>query len=352
MQNEEDDNGLLFANNASVNTEEHHNSVEVQLTTQPPSSRERSDLSFSYTLRKVFSREPDVDSKEAQPLSYPYKKPEIHYDDPAEHIEVDGRAIAISAAVGEGEATLDGSYSMRKARSCPISPLYEEEQYEEQSKKKKRGMFGKRRVKNALSTMGDDETSLGKKGKKIKKKDSGNDDSTRCNTPDNSYADNSYFLEVELQDNKKKRRFDPWMITLIVLVCFILGTGAFASAHFLPDLLGEAGYEEIVYTPTDISASPSSGDGTSVTFYAMADAPYTDHERENIMPYQINNLSSSADFLIHLGDLQYAGDGCQEYAYQAASDILKQSTIPVFVIPGGKFFVSTTNFSLYIRCYY
>jgi predicted phosphodiesterase len=69
----------------------------------------------------------------------------------------------------------------------------------------------------------------------------------------------------------------------------------------------------------------------------MADAPYTDHERENTMPYQINNLSDSADFLVHLGDLQDAQvDKCREPAYQAAEDVLRQSRIPVFVIPGGK----------------
>jgi hypothetical protein len=339
LQNDEDNNWLVANNNASDDTEDHHDSVEVTLDTS--ASRDRSDLSFSYALRKVFSREPDVDRKEAQPLSYPYKKHETHYDDQAEHIEVDGRALAISAAVDEGQATLDGSYSMRKAKSCPIAPLYEK-QYEELSKKKK-GMFGKRRGKNnALATISDD-NNLRKDGKmKLQTKASRDDETTRCTTPDNSFADNSYI------DKSRKRRFDPWMITLIVLICFILGVCAFAGAYFLPDLLGKA--EEIVYTPTDISASPPSGDGTSITFYAMADAPYTDHERENIMPYQIKNLSSSADFLIHLGDLQYAPDGCQEYGYQAASDILKQSKIPVFVIPGGTF-VSTTRFSSYIHCW-
>lgn len=330
-QNKEDN--WLVAN--SDDTEDHHDSVEVILST--PSSRERSGLSFSYTLRKVISREPGVDSMEAQPLSCPNKnkKPKIHYDDQAEH-EVDGRGLNISAAVDEGKATLDGSYSMRKAKSCPISPLYEA-QFEEQ-RKKKTGMFGKRRGKNNPLASMSDENSLRNNGeKKLQKKASRDDETTRCTTPDTSFADNFYM------DKSKKKRFDPWMITLIVLVCSILGTCAFAGAYFLPDLLGKADIggshaETIVYNPTDISASPSSGDGTSIIFYAMADAPYTDHERENIMPHQIKNLSSSADFLIHLGDLQYAPDGCQDYAYQAASDILKQSKIPVFVIPGGTFF--------------
>jgi len=326
MQNDEDKHGLV-----ANDTDEHHDSVEVALNATP-SSRERSDLSFSYALRKVFSREPDVDSKEAQPLSYQYEKPETHHDDQAEHIEVDGRALAISAAVvDEGQTTLDGAYKIRKAKSCPISPLYEE-----QSKQKK-SLFGKRRRKNAVATKSYD-YSMRKDEKKLQKQASDDDESTQCITAANSYADNSYFLEEERQDKSKKRCRDPWVITLIVLVCLVLGMGAFAGAYFLPEMLGKAdtaqGNKEIVYTPTDISVSPSSGNGTSITFYAMADAPYTDHERENIMPYQIKNLSSSADFLVHLGDLQDAADGCQESAYQAASAILKQSNIPVFVIPG------------------
>mmetsp|Transcript_28179 Transcript_28179/g.43559 ORF Transcript_28179/g.43559 Transcript_28179/m.43559 type:complete len:542 (-) Transcript_28179:139-1764(-) len=327
LQNDEDKHGLV-----ANDTDEHHDSVEVALNATP-SSRERSGLSFSYALRKVFSREPDVDSKEAQPLSYQYEKPEIHHDDQVEHIEVDGRALAISAAVvDEGQTTLDGAYKIRKAKSCPISPLHEEQS------KQKMSLFGKRRRKNAVATKSNDK-SLRKDEQKLQKQASNDDESTQCITTANSYADNSYFLEEELQDKSKKRWRDPWVITLIVLVCLVLGMGAFACAYFLPEMLGKAdtssqGYKEIVYTPTDISVSPSSGNGTSITFYAMADAPYTDHERENIMPYQIMNLSSSADFLVHLGDLQDAADGCQESAYQAASAILKQSNIPVFVIPG------------------
>ena len=98
---------------------------------------------------------------------------------------------------------------------------------------------------------------------------------------------------------------------------------------------------------TNISISPPFGDGTSITFYAMCDAPYTDHERENILPYQMQNLSDSAAFLVHLGDLQSRRvDECQEYAYQTASDILKQSRIPVFVIPGGGFVVADRGTSM------
>ena len=92
---------------------------------------------------------------------------------------------------------------------------------------------------------------------------------------------------------------------------------------------------------------PTSSNETKITFYAMADAPYTDHERTVIMPQQIANLQNNsytnftntdaddAAFLVHLGDLQRAKvDECREHAYQNASAILKKSSLPVFVIPG------------------
>lgn len=294
---------------------EHPDSVEVSLATSPrtTASRERSsDLSFAYTLRKVFSGEPDIDRKEAQPLA--------SYDCNA-HIEIDGRTYAImsSSAVDEGEATIDGAYNMRKAKSCPISV----DAFIKQSSGKKRGIFVKRRGKSKSS---------GEGGKKLQKNTTF--DESRCSTLSTKM---SSFSEDDLQDKPKKGRLNPWMITLIISVCALLGTGAYACVYFLPDIISGKANTVVGYKPTNISISPPFGDGVSITFYAMGDAPYTDHERENIMPYQMQNLSDSAAFLVHLGDLQDAQvDECQEYAYQAASDILKQSRLPVFVIPGGE----------------
>ena len=53
------------------------------------------------------------------------------------------------------------------------------------------------------------------------------------------------------------------------------------------------------------------------------------------MPDQIDGIGSDAEFLVHLGDLQWAAvDKCREYVYEEASDILKRSKVPVFVLPG------------------
>lgn len=86
--------------------------------------------------------------------------------------------------------------------------------------------------------------------------------------------------------------------------------------------------------PVADTPRPSKPIGTT-RFYIMADCPYDDNERNNLMPKHIADLSPDAEFLFHLGDLQYAKvDRCREGAYQSASSILKKSPIPVFVLPG------------------
>mmetsp|Transcript_3038 Transcript_3038/g.6299 ORF Transcript_3038/g.6299 Transcript_3038/m.6299 type:complete len:812 (+) Transcript_3038:138-2573(+) len=74
---------------------------------------------------------------------------------------------------------------------------------------------------------------------------------------------------------------------------------------------------------------------TITTFYVMADAPYSDEERYHLMPRHIDQLGDDGEFLVHLGDLQYAVvDRCREGAYYEAKEILKKSRMPTFVLPG------------------
>ncbi|KAL7525449.1 hypothetical protein ACHAWF_001362, partial [Thalassiosira exigua] len=85
------------------------------------------------------------------------------------------------------------------------------------------------------------------------------------------------------------------------------------------------------------SQSPTSSpaEGTYTMFYVVADCPYNDEERYELMPRYIAELSPDADFLFHLGDLQYAKeDFCEEWAYEIGSSILAKSPVPTFVLPG------------------
>ena len=81
--------------------------------------------------------------------------------------------------------------------------------------------------------------------------------------------------------------------------------------------------------------SEVSPEDTITTFYVMADAPYSDEERYHLMPRHIDQLGDDGEFLVHLGDLQYAAvDRCREGAYYEAREILKRSRMPTFVLPG------------------
>ncbi|KAL7456096.1 hypothetical protein ACHAWC_007997 [Mediolabrus comicus] len=79
-----------------------------------------------------------------------------------------------------------------------------------------------------------------------------------------------------------------------------------------------------------------SSEDTITTFYVMADAPYTDEERYNLMPKHIAELDpDEGEFVVHLGDLQYAKvDACREGAYDEAKQIMKKSRVPAFILPG------------------
>ena len=100
------------------------------------------------------------------------------------------------------------------------------------------------------------------------------------------------------------------------------------------DLTPTAAAESALEATVDSGFTNSTGD-TSTTFYAIADCPYDDNERQYLMPDYIRNLDGEADFMVHLGDLQYARvDRCREYAYREAADILGKSRITTFVLPG------------------
>jgi len=70
-----------------------------------------------------------------------------------------------------------------------------------------------------------------------------------------------------------------------------------------------------------------------VTFYAMGDVPYKPEE-DKLLPQQIDDLPDDAEFVIHVGDIKGGGPPCVEAVYQKVSGMLRQSTAPVFIIPG------------------
>jgi len=85
-------------------------------------------------------------------------------------------------------------------------------------------------------------------------------------------------------------------------------------------------------TPT-----PNSG---PVNFYVLADEPY-DLSNARQLTLELEKLPSDAEFVVHLGNANGdAQSACQEYGYERAANILRESPVPVFVIPGDRDWVT------------
>jgi len=81
--------------------------------------------------------------------------------------------------------------------------------------------------------------------------------------------------------------------------------------------------------PTDLP------EDTVTKIFFVADTPYSDEERYNLMPNHIDQLEDDGDFVVHLGDLMYAvTDRCREGAYSIAAEVLQKAKMPTFVLPG------------------
>ena len=70
-----------------------------------------------------------------------------------------------------------------------------------------------------------------------------------------------------------------------------------------------------------------------VSFFAIADSPYTD-EGFYLIEKELENLPKDTRFIIHLGDIKPKEKQCEESDYRDFRDLLKQSPVPVFIIPG------------------
>ena len=104
------------------------------------------------------------------------------------------------------------------------------------------------------------------------------------------------------------------------------------AANVTADIEEEQSIPTTTLPATTTSTPPPD---TITTFYIMADAPYSNYERYNLMPTHIAELDDDVEFLVHLGDLQYAAvDKCREGAYDEARTIMEKSRIPTFILPG------------------
>jgi hypothetical protein len=68
-------------------------------------------------------------------------------------------------------------------------------------------------------------------------------------------------------------------------------------------------------------------------FCAIADVPYVDADI-TALPVQINTQMEGCEFLVHLGDIMAGDTPCTIDRYMLAKDMLLNSSIPTFIVPG------------------
>lgn len=71
-------------------------------------------------------------------------------------------------------------------------------------------------------------------------------------------------------------------------------------------------------------------------FYVIGDVPYNDQQAAELA-IQMDNIPTSAAFVVHVGDIRSAADEsqrCTRQEYQSVASILQRSAVPVLLIPG------------------
>jgi hypothetical protein len=72
---------------------------------------------------------------------------------------------------------------------------------------------------------------------------------------------------------------------------------------------------------------------TLLTFCVIADVPYYDDERV-FLPTQLASQMEGCEFLVHLGDIMRGEVSCEEEYYTTIKDIMLESKVPAFIVPG------------------
>jgi hypothetical protein len=70
----------------------------------------------------------------------------------------------------------------------------------------------------------------------------------------------------------------------------------------------------------------------------IGDLPYSNIEKQRLVQH-VGTLPENAEFLVHVGDIRAATNGinCTLSEFEIVGDILKTSSVPVFIVPGGMY---------------
>ncbi len=132
----------------------------------------------------------------------------------------------------------------------------------------------------------------------------------------NFSAEDDYVYDQRL---KRKKRF-TMLVAGILLSIVIIGVAAGVSNRDRSAGIAPSMYSDV---------------GEDVQFFVTSDAPHNTADEIKLTRELANLHPRDGDFLIHLGDVGDASVSmCTMSVYEDAADLLRQSPIPVFVIPG------------------
>lgn len=129
---------------------------------------------------------------------------------------------------------------------------------------------------------------------------------------------------------------EKYGIHVLVLMILFLGSG----------VAGRVGSNTTVWSRTNETDHRTLQAVRPVKFYAMGDTPYSSRERRNL-PRQIARLrEQSADFVIHLGDMQAGRTTCTRGNYAKMASVLSESPYPLFIVPGDNDYYDCWNWQI------
>lgn len=73
----------------------------------------------------------------------------------------------------------------------------------------------------------------------------------------------------------------------------------------------------------------------SIVFTVIGDVPYGSVQRKGFIKLiEKHNAQDASEFIVHIGDIKAGKDPCDKSVYQDVSSLLKQLTVPTFVVLG------------------
>lgn len=120
------------------------------------------------------------------------------------------------------------------------------------------------------------------------------------------------------------------------LVSLLVAVAVTASSHLLcPSCEASQPESTLADRMTQATVDTSS-------FWAIADAPYTDKDRK-ILEARLKLLGSDVDFLVHLGDIKSGKSTCNQTVINKVDALMRLAPVPVLMVIGDNEFNDCIN---------